>query len=564
VPVDVRFVISEGPRAVVTEVRVEGAEAVAAATLLEGAGLTVGKPYYRPQHALDREAIERRYRSLGFQRAVVEARTSANDAGDTVLVYAVREGPQTVVDHVLVTGTTRTSPDLIRREITLKPGSPLGYDAVLESQQRLSALGLFRRVRITEAPHGGDELRRDVVVELEDAPATGASYGGGLEMGQFSRRGADGTAVDRFGIAPRGFFEVTRRNLFGKNRSLSLLTSVSLRPTDPGFEAGTDVQGGYGLNQYRVIGTVREPRAFGTAGDAQLSAFTERGIRSSFNFDRRGVRAEYARRVGPRVRLIGRYSYDFTTLFDTKIAAADQLLVDRLFPQVRLSTLFASSLRDSRNDVLDPERGTVVGSDLELALRSLGSEVGFVKGFGQAFAYRRLPGSRSFVVSGGVRVGLAHGFARQVPRVDASGQPVLGPDGARIVDVVRDLPASARFFTGGDTTVRGFALDRLGSAATLNSAGFPTGGNALVVLNAELRTPYVKGVGLVGFVDSGNVFLRAADVDLGELRTAAGFGLRYRSPLGPLRFDVGFKLDRREFARGERRVVYHLSLGQAF
>ena len=133
------------------------------------------------------------------------------------------------------------------------------------------------------------------------------------------------------------------------------------------------------------------------------------------------------------------------------------------------------------------------------------------------------------------------------------------------VEIVTDLPASERFFTGGDTTVRGFALDRLGSEATLNADGFPTGGNAMVVLNLELRTPPVKGVGLVGFVDAGNVFLRASDVDLGELRAAAGVGIRYRSPLGPLRFDVGFKLDRRDFTNGsERRVVYHLSLGQAF
>jgi outer membrane protein insertion porin family len=86
-----------------------------------------------------------------------------------------------------------------------------------------------------------------------------------------------------------------------------------------------------------------------------------------------------------------------------------------------------------------------------------------------------------------------------------------------------------------------------------------------MVMNVELRTPHVKGVGLVGFVDAGNVFLRASDLSLGEVRAAAGLGIRYRSPLGPLRLDVGFKLDRRDLNRGtERRAVYHLSLGQAF
>ncbi len=109
------------------------------------------------------------------------------------------------------------------------------------------------------------------------------------------------------------------------------------------------------------------------------------------------------------------------------------------------------------------------------------------------------------------------------------------------------------------------ALDRLGSTATLNTSGFPTGGNGLVVMNAEVRTPHVKGLGFVAFVDSGNVFLRAGDINAGEFRSTAGLGLRYRSPLGPLRFDIGFKLDRRDFTGGaERRAVYHLSLGQAF
>jgi outer membrane protein insertion porin family len=565
VPVTVRLGVEEGPRTMVTAVRFEGVTAVPPAELIGELALTAGKPFYQPQQSLDRAALERRYRNLGYQRAVVDAReTPTADGAGVELVYDVREGPQTRVDHILVAGTERISPDLIREELTLQPGTPLGYDALLESQQRLSALGLFRRVRITEAPHGADEVNRDVLVEVEEAPATSVSYGGGFEMGQQTRRRDDGTATDRVYAAPRGFFEVTRRNLWGKNRSISLLTSVSVRPTDAERDA-PESEGGYGLNQYRVIGTFREPRAFATQGDAQVSAFVERGIRASFDFDRRGVRAEYARRFANRVVALARYSYDFTELFGTDIAIEDQLLVDRLFPQVRLSTIFGSLIRDSRNDVLEPERGSVVGAELDVGLPALGSEVGFTKGFAQSFIYRRLPGSRPFVLAAGARLGLARGFEKRVPRVDATGQPVIGDDGLQVIDVVTDLPASERFFAGGDTTVRGFALDRLGTEATLNEDGFPTGGNAMAVFNLELRTPLVKGVGLVGFIDAGNVFLRASDVNLRDLRTAAGVGIRYRSPLGPLRLDVGFKLDRRDLNRGtERRAVYHLSLGQAF
>ena len=148
---------------------------------------------------------------------------------------------------------------------------------MLESQQRLSALGLFRRVRITEAPHGTGEASRDVLVEVEEAPSTTISYGGGLEVGQRTRRTEAGTATERFEVAPRGFFEISRRNLWGKNRSVSLFT-LGERAADRSRPAttGPTPRAGYGLNEYRVIGTFREPRVFGTHGDAQLTGFVER------------------------------------------------------------------------------------------------------------------------------------------------------------------------------------------------------------------------------------------------------------------------------------------------
>jgi outer membrane translocation and assembly module TamA len=87
-----------------------------------------------------------------------------------------------------------------------------------------------------------------------------------------------------------------------------------------------------------------------------------------------------------------------------------------------------------------------------------------------------------------------------------------------------------------------------------------------MILNAELRAPYWKGLGLVGFVDAGNVFRRAENISVTELRVATGFGVRYRSPIGPLRVDLGFKVNPRVLASGsrERASVLHISLGQAF
>ena len=150
-------------------------------------------------------------------------------------------------------------------------------------------------------------------------------------------------------------------------------------------------------------------------------------------------------------------------------------------------------------------------------------------------------------------------------RFDADGNPVVGDDGIGLRQNVQDLPASERFFAGGDTTIRGFALDTVGTPQTISERGFPRGGNGVLILNAELRVPVWKELGAAVFVDGGNVWERVTDFELGELRGSAGFGLRYRSPIGPVRVDLGFKMDRREFnGRVEPRTVLHFSIGQAF
>jgi len=176
--------------------------------------------------------------------------------------------------------------------------------------------------------------------------------------------------------------------------------------------------------------------------------------------------------------------------------------------------------------------------------------------------YRRVPGTRRTVFATGARLGLAGSFARACQPVcfDPNGRPIVDPDGNPVVKV-DEIPASERFFAGGDSTVRGFALDRLGTPATIDQDGFPKGGNALVVLNAELRLPVWRDLGAVAFLDAGNVFARATDLDFGEIRGGIGFGVRYRSPVGPIRVDLGFKLDRRE---REGRAQVHVSIGQAF
>ena len=546
VPVSVRAVITEGPSTAVDAVAFSGQQAIGEAALRARVGLRPGTPYVPGQLAADRDAIQLAYQDLGYESASVDAKPefSQNDTHVGV-TFLIREGPRVFVDHVLIVGNVRTTTSTIERELRVKAGDPFSLAAINESQRRLTALGLFRRARITELRHG-DETSRDLLVTIEEAPPTTVGYGGGVEVGQVVVAAQnEGVATERFDVAPRAFFEIGRRNVFGKNRSLNFFSSVAFHSQ----ESAASVE-------YRAIGTFREPRVFDTAADAFVNATFEQQRRSSFNFSRRSLSADIARKVSPTVSITGTYQIQRTEVFDEKLEEADKPLVDRLFPQVRLSSFLSSLIRDTRDDAVDPSRGEYASVSGQLAGRAIGSQIGFAKSFFTAQLFRTIPRTNRIVFAGNARVGLASGFPREAP----------GTDGQFTVTL--DLLQSERFYAGGDTTIRGFALDRVGTrhlpaqaSDTLDPDLLPIGGNGLVIFNAELRAPIAGGLGVVGFVDTGNVFSRVSEIDLMELRTAVGSGVRYKSPFGPIRFDLGFKIHRQP---GEGLTAWFISFGQAF
>ncbi len=562
VPLVVAITIDEGVRTLVGGIAIEGADAVPLDTLQAALGAARGSPFYPSLIERDRDRLRSVYGDLGYRLARVDADVSfSTDRSLAEIRYLVVEGPQILVDHVLIVGNRRISEATIRRDVTLEPGQPLGDAAVEATQQRLASLGLFRRVTIAELPHGRAHLR-DVVITVEEAPSTAVGFGGGVEFQK----------VETSEFAPRGFFEISRRNLWGKNRTVSFFSRVSLRrhgaddadaPADgsaaPDDAAATDLE-------YRVIGSYREPRLWRGRGDVQVSAVLEQGSRTSFRYTRQSARIDVSQRAGQLWSVLAQYAIGRSDILDDSINPIDRPLIDRVFPQVRLASIATSGVRDTRDDPLDPGRGSLVALNGELALRPLGSEVGYAKTFLQGFVYRRLPGERRIIFAGGARLGIGTGFPRSVPMTDDEGEPVLGPDGAPLEIDVRDLPISERFFAGGDTTVRGFQLDHLGTPETFDRDGTPIGGHAEVVLNGELRLSVWRDLGVVGFLDVGNVFAVVSDVRLGDLRGGAGFGIRYKSPIGPIRVDLGFKLGAlRTFNAGrEKRMALHFSIGQAF
>jgi outer membrane protein insertion porin family len=543
VPVAVHLVISEGARTTVDRLVFEGNAAIDRTTLESRLVLQPGGPYVPEQVPIDRDAIQLAYVNLGYQNATVEAVPEYSaDRSRVTMRYAIREGPRIFVGHVLIVGNARTRGSTIEHELQVKPGDPFSLAAINESQRRLAALGLFRRARIAELRHG-EETTRDLLVTVEEAPPTTVGFGGGVEgrLRPVRSEAVGGAVRDEFEVAPRAFFEVGRRNLFGKVRSVNFFSSLSLHPKDAPFSADQPVTGpaGFGFPEYRLLGTFREPRLLDTGFDGFATLTVEQQKRSSFNFSRRSASAEAARKLTPDLAVSGSYQIQRTRLFDVRVSDADLLAIDRIFKPFRLSSFSASLIRDTRNDTVDPGAGGYLSASGQLAAREIGSEFGFVKSFLSAQVFRTVRGTSRLVLAGNARLGLATGFT--------TGD---------------QLPASERFFAGGDTTIRGFALDRVGiPGQTLDQDGIPIGGNGLVIVNAELRAPVSGGLGVVGFIDAGNVFAHASDLDIGKLRSAVGSGIRYKSPFGPIRFDVGFKANRRA---GEALTAWFVSFGQAF
>ncbi|MEW5983547.1 MAG: POTRA domain-containing protein [Acidobacteriota bacterium] len=559
VPIAITFTIDEGVRTTVGDISIGGARAVDESRLRAVLISSAGSPFYPSLIDSDRDRLIALYRNLGYRLAHVGADVSfSEDRRRADLHYAITEGPEILVDHILVAGNRRIGDATILREVTLHPGDPLGDEAVEETQRRLASLGLFRRVTIAELPHGSEHLR-DVLVTVEEAPSTTFGFGGGVEFQK----------VETSEFAPRGFVEVGRRNLWGKNRSVSFFGRLSLRRHEADVLAEGDAGAGAATTdlEYRLVGSYREPRVLQSRADVQVAATLEQGSRTSFRYKHQSVRIDLARRQGASWSALGQYAFERNEILDDRINPVDRPLIDRVFPQVRLSSVAASAVRDTRDDAIDPGRGSLVGLNGELALQPIGSEVGFAKAFLQGFIYRHLPGDRRIVFAGGARLGVGTGFPRTVPATGDDGDDiVVGPDGTPFVVTLRDLPISKRFFAGGDTTVRGFQLDRLGAPDTFDRDGTPIGGHAEIILNAELRVAVWRDVGVAGFLDVGNVFAVVGDVSVGDLRGGTGFGIRYKSPIGPIRVDFGFKLGtlRTYNTRREQRFALHFSIGQAF
>lgn len=512
--------VVEGPRERVAGLALEGMTVFDPKAESAKIPLAAGGPFHPRLLEDSLNRIRADYERDGYDQAQVSAESDWNADHTLVdLTLRVFEGPQTLVDRVIVRGNRATDEGVIRRVAALDRGKPVSRARLLDAERRLYRLGIFSRVdaELTPVPLGG--TTRDVLIRVGEGKSRRITYG----LGYDTEDGLGGLA---------GY---TDGNLFGRAWSLSVDARVRQK-----------------RQQYRVF--LDQPSFPGLRVPVTYTVFRLEEDRDSFVLTKWGTRVDVLKTLGDtRFGL----SYDYRLVEDRFKAELPPSEIPREDQSLRISSLIPNFQIDRRDDPFNPSRGWNSVAQIQVSFPFLNATADFVKLFLQHTHY--VPVGRLGVIAGSVRLGGIE------PRAALDLPDPLIPPGSGLPNA--DVFIAERFFAGGASSHRAFDRDRLGLAdRTLfpDAKGrlLPAGGNGLALVNLDFRFPIAGAVGGTVFFDSGNVWSDWRDVRTGDFRSGAGVGVRYLSPIGPIRVEIGWPLDRR-LPGDDGRVIY-LSLGNPF
>lgn len=549
--IDVAFDIQEGAQTLVDDVEVSGNHHIPFAQLTapKGFELRGGVPFSPRKVADDRNRIEATYLNHGFLN--VEVKTTVDhilgDPNRVFVTYAVTENQLVRMSQVVYLGQKVTRLSLLAKTAKIPAESPMRRAQMLEAESRLYDLSVFDWSSV--GPRKPITIQSDemALVKVHEAKRNELTYGFGFEV---SHRGGNipggtvalpggGASIGLNGYqiapsqstfaSPRGLIEFTRRNIRGlaETASASLLLSR--------------------LEQ-RALTTYGQPHFIGSQWQSLTSFSIERNSENPLFTAALGDASFQVERVistRTNTRLQLRYDYNKTDL--SHILVPDLVLnQDR---SVRLSTVSAALIRDTRDKPLDAHRGMYSTINFGLTPTALGSSANFAKLFAQYAFYRPV---QSMVFANSIRLGLASPFAGSF------------------------VPTSQLFFSGGGTSLRSFPINEAGPQRLVPFCNVlqgqsgcvnitvPVGGKQIFILNSELRFPLhlTKALGGVVFYDGGNVY-SAINLPnfINNYTNTVGVGLRYATPIGPVRFDIGRNLNP---VTGINPLQYYLTVGQAF
>ena len=493
------FRIKEGVRTRIGRVTISGNQALSTPTL--AIPLQPDQPHDARRVKATTHQIQAAYARAGYLYATVKSETDLSEDGTRADIrIVIDEGRKARMGALQITGNARTKATVLLREMAIQPGEPYNPEAILRSQKNLYRAGYFSSVRFE--PVGIESQPEVLDVRLAVTERLHVPVEFGIGYGEHERL--------------RGFFEIADRNLFGGGQEVRLRVAAS------------------GLEEKYTL-SFHEPWIFSRHLNARLALTTGQQREVTYDLETENAVAGIEKRLSDKVK--GALQYQFER---HRIVRAIRLSPEDV-GKFNLATINVALVRDTRDDPFNPRQGSLASATLRQGAKLIGSEVQMVKLTLQYSVYRSL--YDRFLLAFSARAGAADRF----------GETEL-------------IPPPERFLLGGRNTVRGYTADRLGipfgaPGATLAADGRPIGGNALLTFNEELRVALPRSFGLVFFLDHGNVWEDLPSVTLSQIKSTVGMGMRYHTPVGPLRLDWGFKLDREP---KEPASELHFALGHIF
>jgi outer membrane protein insertion porin family len=546
--------IDEGAQAMVSSLDIAGVNPKDLPYVQSILNSIEGQPYSQQNIATDRDTILNYFFNSGFPDSTFEYKEKPGSKPNTIdLVYTVKEGPRRFVREVIVSGLVTTNEKLVLNRISLREGDPLSQVKMTESQRRLYDLGIFAKVDMALQNPDGEERDKTVLYQLEEASRYSWSAGFGAQIARIGSSGGTNfdAPVGSTGFSPRVSLGVSRTNFLGLGHTIGIKTRFS------------DIQ-------RRVTATYLAPQF---EGNEKLN-LTLTGVYD----DSRDVRTFAAKRWESTVQLGQKRTRAVTMQYrltyrrvsvDPNSLKITPDLIPLLSQPVQLGIVGATLIQDRRDDPIESHRGAYNTIDVGFASSALGSQSQFGRLLFRNSTYYRI--GKEMVLARTTTFGILSSL--------------------RTASTPLDVPLPERFFAGGANSHRGFPDNQAGPRDLIT--GFPVGGKALLVSGVELRFPLIgDSLGGVLFHDAGNVYsnlgrisfryMQKGITDFDYMVHAVGFGIRYRTPVGPIRVDFAFAPNSPRFEgfsgtedellhglgvrTGQRinRFQFHFSLGQAF
>jgi outer membrane protein insertion porin family len=510
---DVTFAITEGPRTYVLSREIIDGDGVPKKKVEAAITQKVGEPFNPQEVKGDQNNILNQFSEAGYIGATMDTKQELVDEGRGVnLSYVIKQGDPVKIGKIILRGNEAAKDKVVLRELLFKTGEPFDYEKILRSQQKIYQLGLFSKVRIQPVDPEKIESSKDMLVSVRERDPGRVEFGAGY--GDWDRL--------------RGFAQVGYVDLFGLGHSISLRGDASFKQT-------------------KAIATYKWPWFLGYNLSYQTSLVYLNADKPNYHIlDYIGVTGFY-KTFGDHITSSLNYQYERVKFSNV---ARGAVLAPEDLNKSSLASIIPSAVFDYRDNPFNPTKGSLHAVILKYASTYFGSTVNMLKATAQTSWY--FPVYKGVIAGFSARGGIASSLQH-----------------------IMDIPISERFFIGGASSLRGYAYE---SVAPLDTAGNPVGGDTMAIFNAELRFPLPYNFGLVTFLDAGNAWLLNKHVKPPSaavpgqtfnitssggngLRYGAGLGIRYQTPVGPLRLDYGFKVNRRP---GESIGELHFTLGEAF